>query len=118
MLAAEAACGYSRMRRSAVAPTMHAMTGSSYAMSWRENAGRRVVGKVELRQGAVVLEATVPPSPPRNVLFEDIVSTTFAGRVLRIDCDARVLVIESLDAGGALRELAERIDAAAALAHA
>jgi hypothetical protein len=65
-----------------------------------------------------MLEATVPPRPNRRVPFGAIVSTTLVGGVLRLEYGGGVLLIQSLDVSGALRELAERIDAAAAGAHA
>jgi len=94
------------------------MTGTSYAMAWREDTGPRVVGKVELADDAVVLEATVPPGSEQRVPFGQIVDTALLGGVLRVDHEVGVLLIQTLDAGGALRELAERIETAVASAHA
>jgi len=93
------------------------MAASSYAMFWRQGDGPRVAGRVEVGPDFVELEATVPPAAAELVRFRDIARVLFERGILQLDRRTLPpLRIGSLDGPGTLRELADRLSEAAAVA--
>lgn len=93
------------------------MVTSSYAMTWRAGDGPRQAGKIELGPGGVELTSTTGRDTAERVDFSQIVDVVLDRRTLRVRrSNGPELRIGSLDTPGTLRELAERVAAAAAAA--
>ena len=88
------------------------MFGSTYAVSW-EGAGQRCAGRLDVSSGALVLTGARDGCQTRErVPFGEIAAVDVQEGRLRVNRrNGQALWIRSLDAPGALRELAERIAA-------
>jgi len=93
------------------------MRAPSYAVYWNEGTGPRYAGRVEMRSTCAELSgaAVYGRRSLQRILFDDIAAIAYANGRLRIDRrDGGELEIGSVDAPGALRELADRLVAATA----
>ena len=82
-------------------------------MFWQHDAGQRQVGRVELKDDSLDLEATVPPAPPERIALKDIATVNLSRGSMSLGGRAGpLLTMGSLDRPGALRELAELLFAA------
>ena len=79
-------------------------------MCWWIGGGPRSAGRIELGDDAIALTATTPAGATDSVVFATLRSVRLEGRDLHVERDgAPAIRIGSLDAPGALRELAERL---------
>jgi hypothetical protein len=89
---------------------------SSYAVYWNEGEGLRHAGRFELERDHAQLVGQTRNGTRRLVwiFFGEIVSVRYGYGRLRVERRARpALEVGSVDRPGALRELAERLQAAA-----
>jgi hypothetical protein len=86
------------------------MFGSTYAVSWRSN-GSHCAGRLDVGERAVLLTGAANGCRVREAIaFREIARVQVErGRMHLVRRDGRSLSISSLDAPGALRELAERL---------
>ncbi|HVU77902.1 MAG TPA: hypothetical protein VHC67_09995 [Gaiellaceae bacterium] len=86
---------------------------ASYAMCWWLGDGPREVGRVEVEDGSVAFTTTSPVSRVECVSFGDLREVVLSSRLLRVErANGLPYRVASLDAPGALRELAELLAAA------
>jgi hypothetical protein len=95
------------------AGTMRVMFGSTYAVSWKGAGGRPCAGRLDMDGRALLLTgASNGCHVEEAVPFREIDGVRIeAGRLQVRRRNGRSLSIASLDAPGALRELAERLTA-------
>ena len=91
--------------------TMGHMSASTYAVSWLTPAGKPCAGRLGLDRRALTLTGASRGSPVRQVIaFDEIEDVQVdSGRLRLKKRDGCSVAIGSLDAPGALRELAERL---------
>jgi hypothetical protein len=84
---------------------------STYAVSWLTSSGTPCAGRLGLDSHGLTLTGATRGSPVRQVIaFDEIEDVQVdSGRLRLRKRDGRSLAIGSLDAPGALRELAERL---------
>lgn len=87
------------------------MFGSTYAVMWDGTNGTRCAGRVALDGASVIFSGGSNGSDRTEwISFREIEEVSvYRGRLRLMRRDAPSLWIRSLDAPGALRELAERI---------
>jgi hypothetical protein len=89
---------------------------SSYAVYWNEGGGARHAGRFDLEASYAQLVGHTGHGTRRlvRILFTDIASVWYGSGRLRVERHAQPsLEIGSVDAPGALHELADRLQAAA-----
>jgi len=92
--------------------TVRHVTPASYAMTWQVGDGPRTVGRIEVEDDAVALAAS--RDGVERIGFRELARVLLERGVLHLERTTGVAVhIGSLDNPGALRELAERLAAAA-----
>jgi hypothetical protein len=91
------------------------MSASTYAVSWLTPAGKPCAGRLGLDCFGLTLTGATKGCPVRQAIaFDEIEDVQVEGGHLQLkNRDGRSLTIGSLDAPGALRELAERLARAA-----
>jgi hypothetical protein len=92
------------------------MSASTYAVSWLSAAGAPCAGRLGLDGHGLTLTGASKGHPVRQqIAFDEIDDVEVGAGTLQVrKRDGRLLSIGSLDAPGALRELAERLVQAAA----
>jgi hypothetical protein len=91
---------------------------SSYAVYWNEGDGLRHAGRFDLEPGYAELVGQARQGTREfvRILFADIVSVRYRSGRVRVERRAQPpLEIGSVDAPGALHELADRLQSAALL---
>ena len=91
------------------------MSASTYAVSWMTACGAPCAGRLGLDSHGLTLSGASKGSPVmQEIGFDEIEDVQVeAGHLQVTRHDGRSLTIGSLDAPGALRELAERLASAA-----
>jgi hypothetical protein len=92
------------------------MFGSTYAVSWKGTGGRRCAGRLDMDGRALLLTGASDGCHVEEAIpFREIDGVRIEAGCLQVRRrNGRSLSIASLDAPGALRELAERLAAHAA----
>ncbi|MGH3001724.1 MAG: hypothetical protein ACRDM1_03490 [Gaiellaceae bacterium] len=89
-------------------------SAASYAMTWQTGDGLRRVGRIEVGSSGLELCETGPSTSVERIRYLELDRAVLDRRVLRLCRPGRAdLRVASLDNPGTLRELAERVWAAA-----